>query len=107
MLSLVWLALLFILFVNVVGGVHVFRTGRSTWNELKAFAAFAGRASVALAARADAAAAKAERLDTGGERLAEATVRLERSLAYAEVLMGAVGKAQAMMRRARRKLPRK
>ena len=107
MLSLVWLALVFLLLVTAVGGFHVVREGLRTWRTLKGFSAFLGRASEAVGSRADAAAAKSAAAGETAVRLNEASERLSRSLAYAGVLAGAAGRTGVAARRVRRRMPRK
>jgi hypothetical protein len=98
----VWLALLFLLVVNVVGIVVVGREGLAAWRAVKAFSAFMERASVALGTRLDEVARKADAASDVSARLAEAIERLSRSTAYAQVLVKAVGTARGAARRAQR-----
>jgi hypothetical protein len=105
MLSLVWIALAFLLLVAGLGGWYVVREGLAFWRTLKAFTALMGRAGEMLTARVDAAAGKTT-TDTA-QRLAAATTELDRSVAYARIVFGAAGSARGAYAGLRGRMPRK
>jgi hypothetical protein len=103
----VWIALAFLLIVLGVGGWHVVREGLAFWRTLKAFTALIGRAGDVLAQRADEVSRKAAGAGDRVERLAAATERLSRSVAYARIVLGAAVTARAAFAAARGWVPRK
>ncbi len=107
MLWLVWIALGFLLLVAGIGGWYVVGKGLAFWHTLKAFTALLGRASDLLGQRADAAAARVGAAGDALKRLTAATDRLSRSLAYAQIVFGAAGRARAAYAGVRGRVPRK
>jgi hypothetical protein len=102
-----WVALA--VFVLATGGAAAFLVlrGLAFWRDLKRFMRVLGAGSDARAARADEAARKAGGAGSAAERLAAATARLSRSLAYARVVADAAGDSWATVMRIRGSVPRK
>lgn len=106
MLWAVWGSLAFFLLVAVAGGYVLWRRALATWRTFKAFTAFLDRAAAAIGQRTDEAARKSASGDAAA-RLAAATARLTRSIAYARLIADAAAGARALATGFRGAVPRK
>ncbi|HET8607897.1 MAG TPA: hypothetical protein VFL66_12835 [Gaiellaceae bacterium] len=107
MLVAVWVTLGFLVLVLVGGTAHVVREGLAAWRAIRRTGRALGACAEALGSRAERVSRKAAGAGSADGRLAGATARLSRSLAYARVVADAAGDAGATLVRLRGSVPRK
>jgi hypothetical protein len=105
--AFLWAALGFLVVATMGGGVFVGLHAWRAWDAFVSLAAAGGAAAEWLLGRAEAVAVRGEHVGARAEDLLTAVERLERSLARARVLMGAVEEALDLLRAARLVVPRK
>ena len=102
-----WAALGFLVLAAVAGAVFVGVQAWRAWSAFVSLAAAGGAAAEVLVSRAERLAARGEGAAGRADELLTAVDRLERSLARARVLLGAVGEARALVGSIRDLVPRK